>query len=63
MKTINVVSILSTLMILGGCAVVPVAPGYYSGPPAYYESPPVYYIPSIQFGIYRGWGGRHGGRR
>ena len=63
MKTINAMSILSMLMILGGCAVVPAAPGYYSGPPAYYQAAPVYYTPSIELGIYRGWGGRHGGGR
>lgn len=69
MKTIKAMFVLSTLMILGGCVVVPAAPGYYPRSQGYYESPPVYYAPpvyyypSIEFGIYRGWGGRHGERR
>lgn len=71
MKTIKSVLALSTLWIVGGCAVVPVGPGYsgyYPAPQGYYDSPPVYYtppayyFPSIEIGISRGWGG-HRGRR
>lgn len=65
MKTIRVMFVLSTLSMMGGCVVVPAAPGYYPGPQGYYESPPVYYgpsvyyIPSFEFGINRGWGGHN----
>jgi len=63
MKIIKAVFVVSALAALGGCMVVPVAPGPYAGPPAYYApapayyAPPVYYGPSIGFGIY---GGRRG---
>lgn len=69
MKTIKIVASLLTLWLVSGCAVVPVAPGYYPGPPAYYDSPPVYYgppiyfVPSFEFGFYGGGGRGHGGRR
>jgi hypothetical protein len=63
MNIIRVTFVVSALALLGGCMVVPVAPGPYAGSrgysapaPAYY-APPVYYGPSIGIGIY---GGRRG---
>ena len=55
MKTIKVTFLVAMLAVLGGCMVVPVAPG----PPAYYA--PAYYGPSIGIGIYGGGGHGYGG--
>jgi hypothetical protein len=68
MKTIKVTFLVAMLAVLGGCMVVPVAPGppaYYAPAPAYYSAPG-YYGPSIGIGIYggggygRGYGGGYG---
>ncbi len=49
MKTIRVTFVVSALAVLGGCMVVPVAPGPYAGPPRYYVPAPAYYAPSIYY--------------
>jgi hypothetical protein len=62
MKTIKVTLLVSALALLGGCMVVPVAPGPYAGAPGYY-APPAVYAPSIGFGFYgggRGYGHGYG---
>jgi len=56
MKTIKTVFLVSMLLVLSGCMVVPVAPG----PHGYYA--PGYYGPSIGIGVYGGDGGRGGDR-
>ncbi len=55
MKMIRVTFLVSMLVVLGGCMVVPVSPG----PAGYYA--PAYYGPSIGIGIYGGGGGHGGG--
>jgi hypothetical protein len=63
MKTIKVTFLAAMLALLGGCMVVPVAPGppgYYAPGPAYYSAP-AYYGPSIGIGIYGGGGHGYGG--
>jgi hypothetical protein len=52
MKTIKASVLITMLMALGGCMVVPVSPG----PQRYYA--PAYVGPSVGIGIY---GGVHGG--
>jgi hypothetical protein len=63
MKIIRMTFVVTALAVLGGCMVVPVAPGTYAGSPGYYApapayyAPPVYYGPSVGIGIF---GGGHG---
>lgn len=58
--TLTVASVLA----LGGCVAVPVAP-YYGPPSGYYRPGPAYYGPSLGIGIYggRGYGGGRRGWR
>jgi hypothetical protein len=56
MKTIKMMFVVAAVAVLGGCMVVPVAPGPYGGSPGYYA--PAYYGPTIGFGIYGGGRGR-----
>jgi hypothetical protein len=57
MKTIKSMLVVAALAVLGGCMVVPVAPGAYGGSPGYY-APSYYYGPSVGFGYYGGGRGR-----
>ena len=59
MKLLKSLLIVSVLAALAGCVAVPVGPGYYTSEPAYYP-PSVYYGPSVEIGVYRGWGGGRG---
>lgn len=65
-KSIQALSLLTALVLLGGCVAVPVQPGYYEPraavyvPAPVYYGPPAYYGPSVRFGVYGGW---HGHRR
>lgn len=68
MKLLKATLMVSTLALLGGCAVVPYDTrpygyyGYYDPAPPVYYSPPVYVGPS--FGVViQGGSHRHGGHR
>lgn len=71
MSTTRLSLLIPALALLGGCAGVPVEPGYYAGSadyyygpaPMYYMPPPVYIAPSIYSRAYTGNGshaGKHG---